>query len=146
MQKRISNACFNSFIICSIYKVVIVTIINGIKTIFPFFMVFNIPHIPTILKTSRRVIAVILIFWYFYWYDTLGEMKVVDRFTTNYESSLGKYEILHQFSMNTLKTIFIMESIHLLHWRFTSNKYFSISFPFSRFRCFCSRKCHSKNV
>ena len=34
----------------------------------------------------------------------------------------------------------------LLHCRFASNKYFSISFPFSRFRCSCSRKCHSKNV
>ena len=34
----------------------------------------------------------------------------------------------------------------LLHCRFTSNKYFSISFLYSRFRCFCSRKCHSKKV
>ena len=33
-----------------------------------------------------------------------------------------------------------------LYCRFASNKYFSISFPFSRFRCFCSRKCHSKNA
>ena len=33
-----------------------------------------------------------------------------------------------------------------LHCRFASNKYFSISFPFSRFRCSCSRKSHSKNV
>ena len=33
-----------------------------------------------------------------------------------------------------------------MHCRFASNKYFSTSFPFSRFRCFCSRKCHSKNV
>ena len=33
-----------------------------------------------------------------------------------------------------------------VHCRFASNKYFSIPFPFSRFRCFCSRKCHSKNV
>ena len=34
----------------------------------------------------------------------------------------------------------------LQHCWFASNKYFSISFPFSPFRCFCSRKCHSKNV
>ena len=34
----------------------------------------------------------------------------------------------------------------LLHCWFASNKYFSISFPFSRFRCFCSWKCHSRNV
>ena len=27
---------------------------------------------------------------------------------------------------------------------FTSNKYFSISFSFSRFRCSCSRKCHPR--
>ena len=33
-----------------------------------------------------------------------------------------------------------------LHCRFAINKYFPISFPFSRFRCFCSRKCHSKKV
>ena len=33
-----------------------------------------------------------------------------------------------------------------MYCRFASNKYFSISFPFSRFRCFCSRKCHSKNA
>ena len=29
---------------------------------------------------------------------------------------------------------------------FASNKYFSISFPFSRFRCSCSRKCYSRNT
>ena len=34
----------------------------------------------------------------------------------------------------------------LLHCRFASNKYFSISFPFSRFRCSCSRKSHSRNA
>ena len=34
----------------------------------------------------------------------------------------------------------------LLHCRFASNKYFSISFPFSRFRCSCSRKSHSRKV
>ena len=36
----------------------------------------------------------------------------------------------------------------LPHGRFTSNKYFLFfsSFPFSYFRCSCSRKCHSKNV
>ena len=33
-----------------------------------------------------------------------------------------------------------------IHCRFASNKYFSISFPFSRFRCSCSRKIHSKMV
>ena len=35
----------------------------------------------------------------------------------------------------------------LQHCWFASNKYFSIPFPFSfsRFRCFCSRKCHPKN-
>ena len=33
-----------------------------------------------------------------------------------------------------------------IHCWFTSNKYFSISFPFSRFRCLCSRKSHSRNV
>ena len=33
-----------------------------------------------------------------------------------------------------------------LHCILASNKYFSISFPFSCFRCSCSRKCHSKNV
>ena len=34
----------------------------------------------------------------------------------------------------------------LLDCRFASNKYFSISFPFSRFRCSCSRKSHSRNA
>ena len=29
---------------------------------------------------------------------------------------------------------------------FAINKYFSISFPFSRFRCSCSRESHSKNA
>ena len=33
-----------------------------------------------------------------------------------------------------------------MYCRFASNKYFFISFPFSRFRCSCSSKCHSKNV
>ena len=33
-----------------------------------------------------------------------------------------------------------------IHCRFKINKYFSISFPFSRFRCSRSRKCHSKNA
>ena len=34
----------------------------------------------------------------------------------------------------------------LLHCQFASNKYFSTSFPFSRFRCSCSREIHSKKV
>ena len=36
--------------------------------------------------------------------------------------------------------------IILLYCWFASNKYFSISFPFSRFRCSCSRKSHSGKV
>ena len=31
-----------------------------------------------------------------------------------------------------------------IHCRFTINKYFFIPFPFSRFRCSCSRKCHPR--
>ena len=47
----------------------------------------------------------------------------------------------YHWKQHSLRKLFI-----LLHCWFTSNKYFSISFPFSRFRCFCSRKCHSKNT
>ena len=45
------------------------------------------------------------------------------------------------WKQHSLRTIFIF-----IHCWFASNKYFSISFPFSRFRCSCSRKYHSKNV
>ena len=33
-----------------------------------------------------------------------------------------------------------------IHCWFASNKYFSISFPFSRFRCSCSRKIHPRKA
>ena len=38
--------------------------------------------------------------------------------------------------------------IWIIFWHcwFASNKYFSISFSFSRFRCSCSRKSHSRNA
>ena len=45
------------------------------------------------------------------------------------------------WKQHSLRRLFILP-----HCRFASNKYFSISFLFSRFRCSCSRKCHSKNV
>ena len=45
------------------------------------------------------------------------------------------------WKQHSLRKIFI-----LVHCWFASNKYFSISFSFSRFRCFCSRKCHSRNA
>ena len=38
----------------------------------------------------------------------------------------------------------LRRKVILVHCRFAINKYFSISLPFSRFRCSCSEKCHSK--
>ena len=40
----------------------------------------------------------------------------------------------------------IRSKVIWIHCWFASNKYFSISFPFSRFRCFCFREIHSKKV
>ena len=45
------------------------------------------------------------------------------------------------WKQHSLRTNFIF-----IHCRFTSNKYFFISFPCSRFRCFCSWEIHSKRV
>ena len=41
----------------------------------------------------------------------------------------------------SLQRIFILQ-----HCRFTRNQYFSISFSFSCYRCFCSRRIHSRKV
>ena len=68
---------------------------------------------------------------------------------------IGKYDLIwfdliwfdlirhskSHWKQHSLWKIFI-----LLHCRFASNKYFSIPFPFSRFRCSCSRKSHSRKV
>ena len=53
---------------------------------------------------------------------------------------------LNRHSKSHWKQHSLWKWIILLHCRFASNKYFSISFSFSRFRCSCSRKSHSKNA
>ena len=63
---------------------------------------------------------------------------------------IGKYDLIwfdlirhskSHWKQHSVRKIFIW-----IHCRFASNKYFSISFPFSHFRCSCSRECHSKKV
>ena len=67
---------------------------------------------------------------------------------------IGKYDLiwfdliwfdLIRHSKSHWKQHSLRNMVIWIHCRFASNKYFSISFPFSRFRCFCSREIHSKN-
>ena len=51
---------------------------------------------------------------------------------------------LNRHSKSHWKQHSLWRWILLFHCWFASNKYFSVSSPFSRFRCSCSRKSHSK--
>ena len=63
---------------------------------------------------------------------------------------IGKYDLiwfdLIRHSKSHWKQHSLRKGFIFLHYWFASNKYFSISLSFSRFRCFCSWKCHSKKV
>ena len=63
---------------------------------------------------------------------------------------IGKYDLiwfdLTRHSKSHWKQHSLWTWIILLYCRFASNKYFSIPFLFSRFRCSCSRKSHSSKV
>ena len=53
---------------------------------------------------------------------------------------------LNRHSKSHWKQYSLRKWIIYIHCWFASNKYFFISFSFSRFRCSCSRKLHSRNA
>ena len=85
------------------------------------------------MKFNARVIVIIFTsiwdMWYWkVWFDLIW------------------FDLINKTFQISLKTTFIMDLVHFSSLPIYKQQVLSISFPFSRFRCSCSRNCHSRNA